>query len=297
MEHEFGRGARASIGSLVTRGVHVRIVERHDDLSVAGWRELGVDDLIDDLVAEQDQLDAAIRDVPAERWDADSPAGGWRMRDCIAHLAEMDDLAAEIAESGAYPQRSREGAEGVLSPLQVQARALSVPELLEWWRRARARLAASLRPLDERARLPWAGNQMGVRSFATARLMECWSHGLDARDAGGVPAEDTDRLRHVAHLGYATRPYAYRVNGLPMTDEPLRVEIVSPSGQLWTWGPAEGANRITGTASDFCRVVTRRIHYLDTGLIAEGEAAREFLVVAQAFAGPPGDGRPPKGEG
>src|SRR5690606_33494275 len=86
--------------------------------------------LIDDLVAEQDALDAAIRDVPHERWEGDSPARGWRMRDCIAHLAEMDDLAAEIAETGAYPRRSREGAEGVLSALQVEARSLSVPDLL-----------------------------------------------------------------------------------------------------------------------------------------------------------------------
>ncbi|MEX2032441.1 MAG: TIGR03084 family metal-binding protein [Dehalococcoidia bacterium] len=252
-------------------------------------------ELIADLVAEQDQLDAAIRDVPAGRWEADSPAGGWKMRDCIAHLAEFDDLAAEIAETGAYPGRGREG-EGVLSAGQVEARTLSIPVLLASWRRARARLAAALRPLDERARLPWAGNEMSVRSFTTARLMECWSHGLDARDAAGVPAEDTDRLRHVAHLGYATRPYAYRTNGLPVSAEPLRVEVVSPSGQLWTWGPEDAANRIMGSASDYCRVVTRRIHYLDTELVATGEAARQFLLIAQAFAGPPGEGRAPKGE-
>ncbi len=253
--------------------------------------------LIDDLVAEQDALDAAIRDVPHERWEVDSPAHGWRMRDCIAHLAEMDDLAAEIAETRAYPRRSREGAEGVLSALQVEARALSVPDLLAWWRRARARLAAALLPLEGRARLPWAGNEMGVRSFATARLMECWSHGLDALDAAGVPAVDSDRLRHVAHLGYSTRAFAYHVRGLPANDEPLRVEIQAPSGTVWTWGPEDASNRVTGSAGDFCRVVTQRIHYLDTTLAAEGEAAREFLVIAQAFAGPPGEGRPPQSEG
>lgn len=256
-------------------------------------RDPAMQALVDDLVAEQDYLDAAVRDVPAARWEADSPARGWRMRDCIAHLAEMDDLAAEIAETHAYPSRSREGAEGVLSALQVESRALSVPELLTWWRSARARLAAAVRPLDGRDRLPWAGLEMGVRSFTTARLMECWSHGLDALDAAGVEPVDSDRLRHVAHLGYSTRPFAYRVRGLPSNDEPLRVEIEAPSGALWTWGPEDASNRVTGHAGEFCRVVTQRIHYLDTALVAEGDAAREFLEVAQAFAGPPGEGRPP----
>ncbi|MQA00224.1 MAG: TIGR03084 family protein [Dehalococcoidia bacterium] len=253
--------------------------------------------LIDDLAAEAAYLDAAVRDVSPARWEVASPAAGWLMRDCIAHLAELDEVAAIIAEAGAYPVRSREGSAGVLSAGQVKARALPVADLLAWWRASRARLEAALRPLDPRARLPWAGQEMGVRSFATARLMECWSHGLDALEAAGVEAVDSDRLRHVAHLGYSTRPFAYRVRGLPVSDAPLHVALQAPSGATWTWGPEDAPSRVTGTAGDFCRVVTQRIHHLDTALIAEGEAAREFLVIAQAFAGPPGEGRAPRGDG
>jgi len=255
-----------------------------------------LDALIDDLVAEQHQLDAAITAVPVERWSDPSPAQGWLLRDCISHLAEMDELAAIIAETGAYPERPREGREGVLSPMQVQSHSLSVTELIEWWRHSRNRLEAAARPLDPRARLPWAGNELGARSFLTARLMEAWSHGLDALDTAGLPHHDTERLRHVAHLGYATRPFAYRVRGLPMNEEPLRLELTSPTGDTWTWGPDDATNRITGPAADFCRVATQRIHPLDTNLAAHGEAARQFLTIAQAFAGPPGEGRPPKAE-
>jgi uncharacterized protein (TIGR03084 family) len=215
------------------------------------------------------------------------------MRDCIAHLADLDETAAIIAETGEYPKRERRAGEGALAARQVDARALTVPELLAWWRTSRARLAATLRTTDPKARLPWAGMAMGARSFATARLM----HGLDARDAAGVPHHDTDRLRHIAHLGYSTRDFAYRARGMEPNAAPLYVEVVAPSGAVWSWGPPEATERITGTASDFCRVVTQRIHYSDTALIATGEAAREFLVVAQAFAGPPGAGRPPRGEG
>jgi uncharacterized protein (TIGR03084 family) len=137
---------------------------------------------------------------------------------------------------------------------------------------------------------------MSVRSFTTARLMEAWSHGLDALDAAGVTPVDTDRLRNIAHIGYATRDFAYRNRGLEPNPEPLRVELAAPSGATWTWGPEDAPNRITGPAGDFCRVVTQRIHYTDTALEYEGDAAEEFLRIAQAFAGPTGAGRPPKNE-
>jgi hypothetical protein len=42
-------------------------------------------------------------------------------------------------------------------------------------------------------------------------------------------------------------------------------------------------------------VVTQRIHPDDTKLLATGPHAAEFVSIAQAFAGPPGAGRPPKG--
>jgi uncharacterized protein (TIGR03084 family) len=256
-----------------------------------------LDPLIDDLVAEQDSLDRAVRDAPADVWQAASPAEGWLLRDCIAHLMEFDNTAAAIAAGGEFPRRTGgPPPPASLSAGQWQARSLSIGELLDGWRAARARLEMALRPLDPKARLPWAGPAMSARSFATARLMECWSHGLDAREAAGAPPDDTDRLRHVAQLGYMTRDFAYRTRGLEPSAEPLRVELTAPSGASWVYGPEDAPNRISGPASDFCRVVTQRLHYLDTGLVWDGAGAEEFLRIAQAFAGPPGQGRAPKGQ-
>lgn len=256
-----------------------------------------MEELIAELVAEQDYLDEAIRDTPEDQWSTQSPADGWLMRDCISHLADLDNTAAIIAETGEYPEGDRRPGDGVLAAAQVDARDLSIPELLEWWRKSRARLAAALAPLDGRDRLPWAGNTMSVRSFTTARLMEAWSHGLDAIEAAGVTPVDSDRLKNIAHIGYATRGFAYTNRGLEPNTEPLRVEIDAPSGARWTWGPEDAANRISGTAGDFARVVTQRIHYTDTKLEYTPGAAEEFLQIAQAFAGPTGAGRPPSNEG
>ena len=252
-----------------------------------------MEELVDDLVSEQDYLDNQLRDVPAAAWATPSPAEGWLLRDCIAHLAEMDVSAATIAATGSGPTGGGAAAPP-LSGRQVEARKLKIAERIGYWRDGRAQLAAAVRPLEGRARLPWAGNTMSVRSFTTARLMEAWSHGLDAIDAAGGTHKDSDRLKHIAQIGIMTRDYAYRAHQLEPNPEPMRVELEAPSGSLWTWGPEDARIRITGYAGDFCRVVTQRISYLDTDLKTEGEAAVEFLQVAQAFAGPPGKGRPPK---
>ena len=49
--------------------------------------------------------------------------------------------------------------------------------------------------------------------------------------------------------------------------------------------------RLSGPALDFALLVTQRIHRADTGLVAEGDGVRRWLEIAQAFAGPPGQGR------
>jgi hypothetical protein len=53
---------------------------------------------------------------------------------------------------------------------------------------------------------------------------------------------------------------------------------------------------VTGPALDFCLLVTQRRHRDDLDLIASGQAAQEWIAIAQAFAGPPGPGRAPTGK-
>ena len=145
-------------------------------------------------------------------------------------------------------------------------------------------------------KLPWYGPPMSAASMATARLMETWAHGNDVADALGARREPTARLRHVAHIGVRTRDFAYLVRQEPPPTEPFRVELTGPDGEVWTWGPADAAQRVTGPALDFCLLATQRVHRADTALVATGPDADQWLDIAQAFAGPPGDGREPKGE-
>ncbi len=249
-------------------------------------------DLVDDLAAERVALEGVLANLPDQTWDKPSPAEGWTLRDCVAHLAESDETASSSALGRAQPDASRNRPDGEHTQDQLTARLQKPAEVLAWYRKANDELLIALRALRGHERLSWVGRSMGVRSFTSARLMEHWSHGLDIRATAQVTPVDTDRLRHVAHLGYITRDFAYRNRGLTPPETTLHIELVAPSGTPWSWGPDDAPDRISGSAGDFCRVVTQRVHLEDTSLKVDGPHAREFLLIAQAFAGPPGTGRP-----
>ena len=141
-------------------------------------------------------------------------------------------------------------------------------------------------------RIPWFGPSMSALSFATARLMETWAHGQDVAITLGRPIEPTDRLRHVCHIGITTRGWSYVNRGLTVPEGDVRVELVAPSGAVWTWGPEAATAAVNGTAYDFAMVTTQRCAIGDTALVCRGEMALDWMQRAQAFAGPPTDTDP-----
>jgi len=175
-----------------------------------------------------------------------------------------------------------------------RGRAMAGREVLAWWQGARAHMVGAARTLDAHDRVPWFGPPMGALSFVSARLMETWAHGQDVADALGVARVPTARLRHIAHLGVRARRFSYVVRGLEVPDDPVRVELTGPSGERWEWDGA-ASDVVEGSALDFCLVVTQRRHLSDTGLTVQGAVASQWLGIAQAFAGPPGAGRQPRG--
>ncbi|MEV0152574.1 TIGR03084 family metal-binding protein [Micromonospora sp. NPDC050686] len=255
--------------------------------------------LLADLAAESEQLDALVSPLPPPEWKRPTPAPGWTIAHQIAHLAWTDHVAhlaatdadAFYASVTSAPDPARlvdHGAESFLAP---------PAELLARWRDGRAALAAALACAPPGEKLPWYGTRMSPASLATARLMETWAHGEDVADALGVRRTPTDRLRHVAHLGFRTLGHSFAAHGRAVPAAPVRVELAAPDGGTWTFGPADAADRVTGPALDFCLLVTQRRHRADLALVATGPVADEWLDVAQAFAGPPGAKRESAGGG
>jgi uncharacterized protein (TIGR03084 family) len=248
-----------------------------------------------DLEAECADVDALVAELPAEQWTLATPAAGWTIAHQIAHLAWTDDVAATAVTdpSGfATVVRDAMGDPYGFVDAAAEQRSSEPPEqLLDGWRAGRTALAEALRGVPDGAKIAWFGPPMSAPSMATARLMETWAHGLDVADALGVRREPTDRLRHVAHLGVRTRDFAFAIRELPAPTEPFRVELTAPSGEMWTWGPDDAAQRVTGPAVDFCLLVTQRRNRTQLALEATGSDADRWLDIAQAFAGPPGPGR------
>jgi uncharacterized protein (TIGR03084 family) len=248
-----------------------------------------------DLAAESAELYEVLSVLAEPDWARETPAAGWTVRDHAAHLAYFDEAAVVSATD---PDRFRAEAAELLEGdigerVAARFRGLSGAEAFGWLQRARREYLDVFAALDPATTLPWYGPDMSAASSVTARLMETWAHGQDVVDTFGLVRRPTARLRHVAHLGVRTLGWSFRARGLPVPEVPVRVELTGPDGEAWTWGPEDAGDRVTGTAEDFCLVVTRRRNRRDTGLTATGAVADAWLDIAQAYAGAPGPGRPP----
>ena len=251
-----------------------------------------------DLAAEGDRLEGVVAGLDAAGWNTPTPAAGWDVATQVGHLAWTDEVAT-LAARADTPEGKAAWDEVVLAAIAdptgfVDASALAAgrdPDLLDRWRVARRELAAALVDVPYGHKLPWFGPPMSPTSMATARFMETWAHSLDVHEALGIEAEESPRIRHVAHLGVRTRTFAFATHGLPAPAEEFRIDLAAPDGDVWSWGPEDAAQTVTGSAGDFCRLVTQRVHRADTDLVASGPDADRWLDIAQAFAGPPGEGR------
>jgi uncharacterized protein (TIGR03084 family) len=245
-----------------------------------------------DLTDESAELDGLV--AAQTDWSRPTPAAGWTIADQIGHLAWTDSVATVAA---ADPDRFT--GEVIAAALadpdghvdRISAEWAARPDLLEAWRAGRVALRDALAAVPPGTALPWFGPPMSATSMATARLMETWAHGQDVADALHVARPATARLRHIAHLGVRTRDFAYAVHGEPAPAAPFAVELTGPDDAVWTWGPEDALQRVSGPALDFCLLVTQRRHRDDLALVAEGADADHWLDIAQAFAGPPGNGR------
>ena len=247
-----------------------------------------------DLIAEHAELDALVASIGEASWKSVTPAEGWTIADSIGHLDFFDERArlALVDPEAFAADRERLIASAPHDPSVDFARAVSGSELLAHWRDQRRELVAAASAADPQARVPWYGPAMSLRSFLTARLMETWAHGQDVFDTLGRDRQPTDRLRHVCHIGVQARPYSLMINRRPADTTEIFVSLSGPDGTDWTWGsPTASGGRVVGDALEFALVVVQRRNLGDTTLAVDGESARNWMDVAQAFAGPPGPGR------
>ena len=219
---------------------------------------------------------------------------GWTFNDILGHLHHGNMLAdlslndeAKFHETYAKIKALRDaGAKGTDATATV-LEGLKGRALLTAWRDFYGPMSDRFSAADPKKRVKWVGPDMSVRSSITARLMETWSHGQAAFDLLGVERQDTDRIKNVAVLGVNTFGWTFVNRGEEVPEPKPHVRLTGPSGEVWEWNDPSDAERIEGSAVEFCQVVTQTRNIGDTALQVTGTVANKWMDVAQCFAGPP----------
>ena len=152
------------------------------------------------------------------RWQAGTPSPGWTIAHQIGHLASSDWFTVlAVTDPAAFESRRSQAAgdfDATTDAAAADAALVPPGELLAEWRESRAAVLEGLAAVPPGQKVPWRVVPMAPASLASTRLMELVGHGQDIRDALGVSWRPTDRIVHLARLGYRTRDFAYVSRGL-----------------------------------------------------------------------------------
>jgi uncharacterized protein (TIGR03084 family) len=247
--------------------------------------------IFDDLVAEQDRLEAILDEFDDAAWGTESGAAGWTTADVVLHLAQTEEMVVASARGQRFELGSRgdagagAGAETLDEAMDrtVRAERAAPAAVFERWRTARRAAVAALREADPQQRLRWAAAPLKPTTLATTRLAEHWAHGLDITGPLHISFPDTDRLRHVAWLAQGSLPYAFTLAGEESHD--VFCELTAPDGASWQYGSPDADSTIAGAAGAFCRVGAQRLAPEDSGLVASGPHGPTALRVLRNYAG------------
>jgi uncharacterized protein (TIGR03084 family) len=251
-----------------------------------------MDNICKDLSAQYLEFDTLVSSLSRKKWFAVTPFFGWTIYDQVAHVAFFDRQALLAIKA---PKIFTDSTKSILQLLSSEGEwppktnPLLGPEhpdeLMNLWRTTRTELLKRLEHIVPKQRIVWYGPDMSARSFATARLMEVWAHSQDVFDTLRVKRKNTARLQHVAHIGVTTFAWSFAVRNLSPPRSRPRVELIGPSGEFWVWGEPDAEETVTGSAEEFCMVVTQRRNIADTRLQYRGDQVKQWLSFAQAFAG------------
>jgi uncharacterized protein (TIGR03084 family) len=242
-------------------------------------------DVVDDLAAEQDQLEAVLAKLSPDDWLSPSAAAGWTVADVVLHLAQTEEAVTGTIRGRAddiIDWRPHGDNVDEAMAAMVRAEPAAPGQIFERWRTARRAALDALRTADLRQPVRWVTASLKPRTLATTRLAEHWAHALDVVGPLGIDYPDTTRLRHVAWLGHSTLPYAFRLAGRPAP--PVFCDLTAPDGSSWQFGDPAAESAIIGAAGAFCRVGAQRRAPADSGLRTRGPHGEEALSLLRNYA-------------
>lgn len=243
-----------------------------------------------DLRAEGDELYAYLQTLNDADWSRATAFKAWTINDVVQHLYFGDHMGlTSHRDAEAFKNFMAEVAEANQPLVEFTrgwlANAAGRP-MLERWYKQFVEMCDLFAGSDADMRLTWAGPDMGIKMFATARLMETWAHSWAIYDLLGVPKQSTDRIRHIATIGARTYGWTFANRQQQVPGPAPHLKLTAPTGAVWEWHEPQDDNQVIGSAVEFCQVVTQVRNIGDTRLQVRGEPARAWMAIAQCFAGP-----------
>jgi len=237
-----------------------------------------------DLMEEGAELKALLDTLTEQDWQAATPFKNWTINQVIQHLHGSDKMAVlslKSREEFEATIKDRKTLGEKMNPTQTGTKLLG-----EWWAYFQE-MCELLGASDPKRRLAWFGPDMGVMMFTTARQMETWAHGQDIYDLKKQQRKNTDRLKNIAVIGARTYGWTFANRKMAVPGPDPYVKLTSPSGEIWEFNEPSADNYVEGDAAEFCHVVTQGRNIADVNLTVVGEAATQWMAIAQCFAGPP----------
>jgi uncharacterized protein (TIGR03084 family) len=246
-----------------------------------------------DFCDESDALAGLLGPLADIDFETPTLFKGWTINQILRHL-HVWNIAADLALTdeaafGAFIAAMMAGIRGGRLPDFEASYLDDLPgqALRATWAEHYHAMTPRFAAADPKARVKWVGPDMSVISSVTARLMETWSHAQAVYDVLGVERVDTDRIGNIVRLGVNTYGFTWRNRRMELPGPMPRLRLTAPSGMIWEYG--EGGGLITGSATEFCQVITQCRNVADTSLEVSGDVAHQWMAVAQCFAGPPQD--------
>ncbi len=246
-----------------------------------------------DFYFESAALNALLMPLGDADFDTPTLFKGWTINNILRHL-HVWNIAADLAliDEQAFAEMLSQLLAGgkTLRFTEIEARylgSLSGAALRAQWIGYAEDTAQHFALADPKKRLKWVGPDMSALSSISARLMETWAHAQAVYDVLGVERVDGDHIGNIVRLGINTYGWTWKNRSEDPPGQMPLVTLTAPSGVIWTYGEASGSGSITGSATEFCQVVTQCRNIADTALVVTGDVAARWMAVAQCFAGPP----------
>ena len=249
-----------------------------------------------DFKAESDALHALLDPLNDADFERQTQFKGWTVNDVLQHLHYFN-YAADLSltdEAGILAlladfRAALEGGESMVAYTDRKLDGIKGRALLALWRDYYTGMTENFLNADPKKRLKWAGPDMSVLSSITARLMETWAHGQEVYDLLGVVRDERDHIKNIVVIGNNTFGWTFANRGEEVPAEKPFLKLTAPSGETWQFNDPSDTERIEGSATEFCQVVTQTRNIRDTRLRVVGETANRWMAVAQCFAGAPQD--------